>query len=63
MPIFTKPNLAKTSRAKPITLNEVAKVQSRFAKNHDGKVPKGGWVAHLQRVAQRNADFSNSNCD
>jgi hypothetical protein len=43
-------------KAKPITLQDVAKVQSRFAKAHGGKVPKGSWVARLQRVAQRNTD-------
>ena len=56
-----RPNPAKPTRAKPITLKDVAKVQARFAKTHDGKVPKGGWVARLQRVAQRNSGSVNSN--
>ncbi len=56
-----KPKLARVVRAKPITLEEVKKVQSRFAKAHDGKVPKGGLVARLQRAAQRNTDRANSN--
>lgn len=52
-------NQAKPTKSKPITLEAVAKVQSRYAKNHDGKVPKGGWVARLQRAAQRNAELPN----
>lgn len=56
-----KPKLAGLVKAKPITLEEVKKVQSRFAKAHDGKVPKGGLVARLQRAAQRNADRANGN--
>lgn len=45
----------------PITLQEVAKIQSRYAKSHDGKVTKGCWVARLQKVAQRNADAASVN--
>jgi len=56
-----KPKLARLVKAKPITLEEAKKVQSRFAKAHDGKVPKGGWVARLQRAAQRNTDRTNGN--
>ncbi len=56
-----KPTPAKPSKAKPITLKAVAEVQSRFSKTHGGKVSKGSWVARLQRVAQRNADATDSN--
>lgn len=58
-----QPNPAKATpvKAKPITLEEVSRIQSRFAKTHDGKVPKDSWVARLQRVAQRNADLNKSN--
>ncbi len=56
-----KPKLVRPVKTKPITLEEVAKIQSRFAKAHDGKVPKGGLVARLQRAAQRNTDHANEN--
>lgn len=49
-----------TKPTKSITLQDVAEVQSRFAKTHGGKVPKGSWVARLQRVAQRNADTTDN---
>lgn len=51
----------QTKPAKTLTLEDVAKVQSQFAKTHGGKVPKGSWICRLQGVAQRNADLSNSN--
>jgi len=57
----TKPTPARLAKSNPITQEDVAKVQSRYAKTHDGKVPKGGWVARLQRVAQRNANATNDN--
>lgn len=53
---LARPSPTKPTKAKSITLQDVAKVQSRFAKTHGGKVPKGTWVARLQRAAQRNAD-------
>lgn len=56
-----KPKLARLVRAKSITLEEIRKVQSRFAKANDGKVPKGSLVARLQRAAQRNTDRANGN--
>lgn len=51
----------KPPQARSITLNDVAKIQSRFAKSHGGKVSKGSWVARLQRVAQRNTDATTDN--
>jgi len=51
----------KPTKAKSITQKDMAKVQSRFAKRHGGKVPKGSWVARLQRVAQRNTDATSEN--
>ncbi|MDD3483682.1 hypothetical protein [Azovibrio restrictus] len=56
-----KPANGNPTKAKPITLEEVSGIQSRFAKTHDGKVPKNSWVARLQRVAQRNADQNKIN--
>ena len=53
-------NPQKPAGSKPITLVAVAKLQSRYAKAHDGKVPKNSWIARLQRVAQRNTDLSNN---
>lgn len=56
MSMSARPTPSKPAKSKAITRQDVAKVQSRFAKAHGGKVPKGSWVARLQRVAQRNAD-------
>ena len=58
-----QPNPAKATpvKAKAITLEEVSGIQSRFAKAHEGKVPKDSWVARLRRVAQRNADQNKTN--
>ncbi|NMG49303.1 hypothetical protein GO613_14485 [Azoarcus communis] len=56
-----RPTPTKPTKAKSITLEDVAKVQSRFAKGNGGKVPKGSWVSRLQRVAQRNADTTTDN--
>lgn len=58
---MSKSAIPSPTKPKPITLADVAKVQSRFAKAHDGRVPKGSWVARLQRVAQRNAKAINNN--
>jgi hypothetical protein len=44
----------KPQNPKPITKQDVARIQSAEAKKGGGQTPAGGFVARVQRAAERN---------